>query len=197
MTPQATQADTATQADNTPARGPTVWIAWAVLVLLLAASLVPVARFAQTSAAWLDFPYPRAGSEGLILYETLLVKRGGDLYSPITPERFISGPYPPVYYYLAAPLLPDSLPDFSRPGAVDSIFAGGRTVSLVAAIVAAVMVALLVVLQGGYGRPGRRGRAVGLAGGALGGLLLLSLPQVTVWATRFRGDMLMAALTAA
>ncbi|HET9493976.1 MAG TPA: hypothetical protein VFR15_07080, partial [Chloroflexia bacterium] len=149
------------------------------------------------SAAWLDFPYPRVGSEGLILYETLLVKRGGDLYPPITPERFISGPYPPVYYYLAAPLLPDTLPDFSRAGAVDSIFAGGRTVSLVAAIVAAVMVALLVVLQGGYGRLGRRGRAVAVAGGALGGLLLLSLPQVTVWATRFRGDMLMVALTAA
>ena len=56
--------------------------------------------------------------------------------------------------------------------------------------------ALLIVLQGGYHRRGRRGWAVGLACGVLGGTLLLSLPQVAVWATRFRGDMLMVALTA-
>jgi hypothetical protein len=165
--------------------------------VLLAASAFPLSRFASTSAAWLDYPYPRAGSEGLILYETLVVKRGGDIYAPITPERFISGPYPPVYYYLVAPLLSDALPDFSRPERVSSIFTPGRWVSLVAALVAAVMVALLVVLQGGYHRRGRQGWAIGLACGGLGGTLLLSLPQVTVWATRFRGDMLMVALTAA
>ena len=174
-----------------------MWAAWLVLALLLSASMVPLFRFAQTSAAWLGFPYPRAGSEGLILYETLLVKRGGDIYSPITPERFISGPYPPVYYYLVAPLLPDSLPDFSRPETVTSIFTGGRSISLAASIAAALLVVPLVVLSGGYQQRGRRQLAIGLAGGALGGTLLLSLPQVTVWATRFRGDMLMVALTAA
>jgi hypothetical protein len=167
-----------------------------VLALLLAAAVIPLARFARSSAEWLDYPYPRAGSEGLILYESLLVKRGENIYAPITEERFISGPYPPVYYYLAASTLPDALPDFSQPGSVESIFTGGRTVSLAAALFAAIMVALLVVLQGGYQARGRRGWAIGLACGALGGALLLSLPQVTVWATRFRGDMLMVALTA-
>lgn len=197
LTQQAAEQETDTGARRQPRSNPTLWAAWLVLAALLAASAVPLARFASTSGAWLEYPYPRAGSEGLILYETLLVKQGGSIYSPITPERFISGPYPPVYYYLVAPMLSGTLPDFSRPGQVGSIFTPGRVVSLVAGVVAAAMVAMLVVVQGGYHRRGRRGWAVGLACGALGGALLLSLPQVTVWATRFRGDMLMVALTAA
>ena len=195
MTPEALQQEASARPEKQP-RNPYAWGAWLVLALLLAAAISPLARFAQTSAAWLNYPYPRAGSEGLILYESLLVKRGEDIYAPITEERFISGPYPPVYYYLAASTLPEALPDFSQPGRVESIFTGGRTVSLVAAVLAAIMVALLVVLQGGYQARGRRGWAIGLSCGALGAALLLSLPQVTVWATRFRGDMLMVALTA-
>jgi hypothetical protein len=153
-----------------------------------------LARFAATSAAWLDYPYPRPGSEGLILYETLLVKNGGDIYAPITPDRFISGPYPPVYYWLAALVLPDSLPDFSSPNSVTSIFTPGRIISLLATIVAALSVAALVILA--RPRRGKRGLLVGAVGGVIAGATLLAMPQVMVWATRFRGDMLMIALTA-
>lgn len=165
--------------------------------MLLLLALGPVSRFAATSAQWLDYPYPRPGSEGLILYESLLLKRGGDIYAPITPQRFISGPYPPIYYWLAAAVLPDALPDFSTPAKVTSIFQPGRAISLVATIVAALLIPALVVFQGGYHRRGRRALVAALLGGILGGALLLSLPQVMVWATRFRGDMLMIALTAA
>ncbi|HEX8219282.1 MAG TPA: hypothetical protein VF914_08725 [Chloroflexia bacterium] len=165
----------------------------AVCLLLMVA---PVSRFIESSAAWLDYPYPRAGSEGLILYESLLVKRGGDIYSPITPERFISGPYPPIYYWLAAAVLPDRLPDFSGPAVPPSIFRDGRTISLLSALLAAALIPLVVVFEGHHHRPRQR-LFVAAAAGLAGSMVFLSLPQTTVWATRFRGDMLMLALTAA
>ncbi|MEO8285858.1 MAG: hypothetical protein ABI670_05445 [Chloroflexota bacterium] len=176
---------------------PANWIAWAAAGILLTLALGPLARFVSTSAAWLDYPYPRAGSEGLILYESLLMKHGGDIYAPITPDRFISGPYPPLFYWLAAAILPDTLPDFSTPDAVDSIFVPGRIVSLVSAIVTALLLPLLIFFQQGAVAVGRRTVAAALVGGLLAGAIFLSLPQVTVWATRFRGDMLMIALTTA
>lgn len=165
---------------------------------MLAAMLVtPIAGFINTSSRWLDYPYPRPGSEGLILYETLLVKQGGDIYAPITPQRFISGPYPPIYYYLTAPLLSPRLPDWSNPNFVFSIFRPGREISLLATLLAAALIPILVIFDGGYAARGRRAVLLAALGGTLGGALLLTLPQVLVWATRFRGDMLMIALTAA
>ncbi|MFL5733596.1 MAG: ArnT family glycosyltransferase, partial [Chloroflexia bacterium] len=174
-----------------------VWVAFGVLVLLLLAPAGPFARFVDTSATWLDYPYARPGSEGLILYESLLVKRGVDIYSPITAERFISGPYPPLFYRVAAWVLPSRLPDLGVPGAIDSIFRNGRAISLLATLLAAALVALLVIFEGGYNRHGWRTLVPAALGATVGGTLLLTMPQVIVWATRFRGDMLMIALTAA
>jgi hypothetical protein len=165
------------------------------MVGLLLLAMILLARFIGTSAQWLNYPYPRPGSEGLILYESLLLKHGGDIYEPITPDRFISGPYPPIFYWLAAAVLPDKLPDFSTPGSVTSIFMTGRLISLCSTVLAALLLPVLVVVQGRYRHRGRRAvLAAGLAG-ILAGVLFLSLPQVLVWATRFRGDMLMIALT--
>jgi hypothetical protein len=158
--------------------------------------VVPVSRFVQSTSAWLDYPYPRAGSEGLILYESLLVKRGGDIYSPITAEQFISGPYPPVYYWLAAAVLPEQLPDFSGPGAPASVFREGRIISLLAALIAAALIPLIVIFEGYHDRS-RQKLLLASTAGLIGSLVFLSLPQTTVWATRFRGDMLMLAFTAA
>jgi hypothetical protein len=175
------------------------WVAWAGLGLVALALVAPLGRFFSTSSLWLDYPYTRTGSEGLILYETLLARGGGDIYAPITAERFISGPYPPVYYWLAALSLPDSLPDFSDPARVTALPRGGRIISLIATCIAAALVALFVIFEGGYAaRPGGRNALLrAAAAGIVGGALLLTLPQVLVWATRFRGDMLMLALTAA
>ncbi|HYP39547.1 MAG TPA: hypothetical protein VEX13_04235 [Chloroflexia bacterium] len=173
------------------------WAVWVGMVACAMALLGPLVRFVDTSSAWLNYPYPRPGSEGLILYESLLVKRGGDPYAPITPEQFISGPYPPIYYWLAAATLPQDLPDWSDPDNVTSVFQPGRTISLLAALLAAALLPILILADGGYATMGQRSVLFAGASGVLGGALFLSLPQVLVWATRFRGDMLTIALTAA
>ncbi len=172
-----------------------VWAAWLAAGALLLLAIPSIARFVGTSGDWLNYPYPRPGSEGLILYESLLSKHGGNVYAPITPDRFISGPYPPIYYWLAVLVLPDHLPDFSSPQTVTSIFAPGRTISLVAAITAALLI-VSIVTAGGYAVRDRRRLLCGIIGGAVGATIFLAMPQVEVWATRFRGDMLMIALTA-
>lgn len=159
------------------------------------AAIPSLVRFTGTSAEWLDYPYPRAGSEGLILYESLLLKRGGDIYAPITPERFISGPYPPIFYWLAAAILPENLPDFTSPETATSVFVPGRAVSLISTVAATLMIVSAVAVSG-FAAQGRRKLLCGLTGGIVGGLVFLAMPQVEVWATRFRGDMLMIALTA-
>jgi hypothetical protein len=173
------------------------WILWLALGALTLLLLLPLGRFIAASSAWLDYPYPRPGSEGLILYESLLVKHGGDIYSPITPERFISGPYPPIYYLLTSGLLPNQLPDFSDLNSVTSVFVLGRSISLLATLIAAALLSLLVTFDGGYNARSRNTILGAAFAGLIGGVLLLTLPQVIVWATRFRGDMLMVAFTAA
>ena len=174
-----------------------VWAAWLIGALLILALIPPFMRFAVTSANWLPYPYPRAGSEGLILYESLMVRRGDDIYAPITPERFISGPYPPIYYWLAAQTLPDTAPDFSSPATVSSLFTPGRAISLIVALLAAALIPLLVLFDGSYIGRGKRAVWLAILFGVAGGITFLTLPQTVVWATRFRGDMLMLAFTAA
>ncbi|MDQ2808994.1 MAG: hypothetical protein M3Z04_19125 [Chloroflexota bacterium] len=102
-------------------------------LLLLVGCGQAVAAFAANAQQWLPYPYPRPGSEGLMLYETLLLRAGGDLYGPITAERFISGPYPPVYYWLAGRVMP------ATPGFFD-----GRSLSLWAALAVAALIILIV-----------------------------------------------------
>lgn len=190
----ATEEDRATSRAGETVRP--LYIAVAGLVICALLLVGPLAGFVSASSGWLDYPYPRPGSEGLILYESLLLKRGGDIYAPITPERFISGPYPPIYYWLAAATLPDKLPDFAGPLPPVSEFRGGRIISLLSALLAAALVPLIVIVEGGYMRRGQTA-LVGALAGLLGGALFLTLPQTIVWATRFRGDMLMIAFTAA
>jgi hypothetical protein len=93
--------------------------------------------------------------------------------------------------------LPPELPRFDSPGHVDSIFRSGRLIALLSTLLASSLLALLVIGSGGYHLRGRSAILAAGIGGVLGGALLLTQPQVLVWATRFRGDMLMLALTAA
>jgi hypothetical protein len=150
------------------------------------------AAFVDNANRWLPYPYPRPGSEGLMLYETLLMRQGGDLYGPITPDRFISGPYPPVYYWLAGQVMPDV------PGFFD-----GRSLSMWAALAAAAaaLLTVLVTTLATAPAPPRPGRGatllIGLAAGLAAAGLWLAAPPVLIWATRFRADMLMMAFMAA
>lgn len=169
------------------------WIGFGIAAISLVG---PLGNAIVTASTWLEYPYPRAGSEGLILYETLLLKRGGNIYAPITPGSFISGPYPPVYYWLASAVVPNQLPDFSQPENVTSAFYPGRLISLLSAVLVTLILPVLVVYEGGYARYGRKAVPLAVAGGLVGSAVFFTLPQVQVWATRFRGDMLMIALTA-
>ena len=178
-------------------RGWLKWVAWAAVGLMAVLLLVPLGRFIETTSDWLDYPYPRSGTEGLTLYESLIVKRGGNIYDPITPDRFISAPYPPVYYLLAASVLPDVSPDFSSPGNIRSLFQPGRLISLLAALLTAVLIPLLVIFDGGHNSRRKRRILVAAAGGIVAGGLWLTLPPVFVWSLVFRSDMLMIAFTAA
>ena len=110
-------------------------IVWGVGALVLGVALLQaLGNFSDNAAFWLPYPYPRPGSEGLMLYETLLMRGGVSLYGPITPDRFISGPYPPLYYLLAGWLLPSGSAGFSE----------GRTLSLWAALITAAALAFLI-----------------------------------------------------
>src|SRR5689334_12783837 len=118
------------------------------------------AAFAANATLWLPYPYPRPGSEGLMLYETLLMRQGGDLYGPITSDRFISGPYPPVYYWLAGQIMP------ATPGFFD-----GRSLSMWAAVAAAVAAIAIVGVSAFHTRPVRPPAWAGIVAGGGAGLV--------------------------
>lgn len=160
-------------------------------LLMLVAALVPRLLFFQENVSrWLLYPYFQAGSEGLMLSEAAIIRAGGSIYVPLRPDLFISGPYPPLYYYLLAILWP--LDQGTAAG-----FTVGRIISLVAALMAALFIVLLVMAES------RATRFVklrwlnlgpGLVAGLAVGTLFLGMPAVTVWAVRVRADMLMVAL---
>ncbi|HUP27898.1 MAG TPA: hypothetical protein VM409_05640, partial [Chloroflexia bacterium] len=141
------------------------------LAVVARLAVAPVLRFFDNASTWLDYPYPRSGTEGLTLYETLLFKTGGNIYDPITSDRFISAPYPPIYYALAASALPEALPGFSTAGAIFSLFRPGRMISLVAGLLTAILVAMLVVLDSAADGDSRKSTAPGVVGGVLAGTL--------------------------
>ncbi|MGI8586692.1 MAG: hypothetical protein ACR2M0_03265 [Chloroflexia bacterium] len=150
-----------------------------------------VSGFVATAQAWLPYPYPRPGSEGLMLYETLLMRGGADLYGPITQSSFISGPYPPVYLWLAGRVMP------AVPGFFD-----GRSISMWAALAVAALAAGSVTVSACANserdtRPTGRLLALGGLAGLIAAGLWLACPPVQIWATRFRADMLMMAFMAA
>ncbi len=180
---------TATASPNSPRLG-----VGSGLLLLLAGGLLllvgwRVADFVATSTYWLPYPFPRQGSEGLTMYEALLLRGGENIYLPLSPTRFISAPYPPLYYLLTAALLDPQRPDF----------AAGRLLSFAASFVAATCAGLTVYSAAG-GRAAvasRFGRAALLLAAVVAGGLFLTLPPVLVWASRYRADMVALALVAA
>lgn len=161
-----------------------------IVLLVLSGALLPRLQFfIENVSHWLNYPYFQAGSEGLMLSEAAIVRAGGSLYVPLRPDQFISGPYPPLYYYLLAALWP------AGQGATAG-FLTGRLISLVSALVAALFIALLVNLELRANHPVKwktfNNVALVLVG-IVAGAIYLSMPAVAVWAVRVRADMLMVA----
>ncbi len=151
----------------------TVWVVCLILGLVIIIRLV---SFLQISLDWLNYPYWRPGSEGLILDETLRIRHGLPIYDPITQTAFISGPYPPVFYYLNAWLM-----NFGGEG-----IQTGRWLAFGSALVCAGLVGWLVW----------QGSRSLWAACLFGPLLLLTSPFL-IWASRNRGDVLMVAFNLA
>ena len=127
-------------------------IVWGLGALVLGVALIQaLGPSATTLPSGCLIPTRAPAPEGLMLYETLLMRDGDSLYGPITPDRFISGPYPPLYYLLAGWLLPPGTAGFTE----------GRTLSLWAALITA---AALVLLLLGWGL----GAGTGVGGWGLG-----------------------------
>ncbi len=169
------------------------WFLIAVAFASFCYSILPrLDFFIKQANRWLSYPYFQTGSEGLILNEVSIIRSGGSIYVPLQPDLFISAPYPPLYYYLVNWLWPAGT-------APTAGFTTGRAISLVAAIVAAIAIVGLVWADSGFrikekGSSGFSRLIFLLLSGIAGGLLFLSLPAVSIWASRVRADMLMTAL---
>ena len=149
---------------------------WVVCLLLGLIIIIRLVSFLQISLGWLIYPYWRPGSEGLILDETLRIRHGLPIYDPITPTAFISGPYPPVFYYLNAWLM-----NFGGEG-----IQSGRWLAFGSALSCAGLTGWLVW----------RGSRSQWAAWLFGAMLLLTSPFL-IWASRNRGDVLMVAFNLA
>lgn len=153
-----------------------VWLNWAAFALLGLIVAVRLVSFFQINLAWLPYPLWRPGSEGLVLDETLRVRQGLPIYGQITQTSFISGPYPPVFYYITAFLM-----NFVGEGML-----AGRLVAFASALFCAVLVGLIIW---------RESRLVWPS--LLLGLTLLLTSPFLIWASRNRGDVLMVAFNLA
>ncbi len=185
-------------------------VAACAAALLIALVLRAAGRWSDVSW-WLNYPFPREGSEGLTMYEALLTRLGDNIYALPTATHFISAPYPPLYYYLSGALLDPAAPTFPP----------GRWLSLIAGFVAAFIAGLLAVV-GITQNPGRMPFAptpASTAGRtpsaptktqnsklktqnffipfALSVLLFATTYPALIWAARFRADMLALALMGA
>ncbi len=143
------------------------WIHWlliAALALLLTVRLVGFgARMLQT----LRFPYQYDPTEGIVLSEVRLLASGENIYAPFTPERFVSGPYPPVYY--AALALPMKL--------FGPSFTWGRLAALAAALAISALLWLIVA------------RRAGRWWALLPASLWLASTPLLVWGNRLKPDL--------
>lgn len=201
----ATKLRAATEPSPTLPSG-AAWVRFFYVLLVLLLGVLALALFARlqffTSEVnkWLPYPFFRSGSEGLMLSEINMVRQGQSIYVPLQPDRFISAPYPPFYYYLVAWFWPHTSSNIAANSAALG-FETGRIISLVAALLTALSVGLLAVLDSSRQLLVSSTNAKWftrlwplLLTGLVGAALFLSFPAVTVWAARVRADTLMTAL---
>lgn len=152
-----------------------VVLAAALVLLALALLAKTVASFALSAEMFL-YPFQFDESEGMIVAETMLMARGINIYANLTPDLFISAPYPPLYYLLNLPvqlILGDDEPSFKI----------GRALSLLALLLAGISISGIVWTS-------TRDRFAA----AVTPLLWWSLGLVAYWGTLVKPDMLAVAL---
>ncbi len=156
-------------------------IAWSrvmtvgLVVVALACGWWSLQRGVAYARLALAYPAPLDGQEGMALWEAALLRTGQPLYQPVTPDRFVSAPYPPLH--------PLALAIFGGSTA-PHVFWAGRVISLIAALLVAVAGGLLA-------REVTRSRLAGVAAS----VLILSFVPLQLWALRIKPDMLGLAFT--
>lgn len=147
------------------------WLWWALaaaLTLALLGALRPrLAEFAQYSWYALHYRYQIDYDEGINMHAALLISQGRSPYTPLDPHSFVSAPYPPLFYLLAAIPLRWSGP----------AFAGGRLISLLAAVGVGGLIGVMI---------GQATRKWPL--GLLGAAFFLSLGPTYVWGPLYKND---------
>lgn len=167
--------------NSKPASQPSPTVAAIIGPALLALLLIPAALLLWEALAraeyLLAYPFPHDGLEGTLLYEARLWRGGEALYQPLELYRFVSAPYPPLYY--VALMIADL---HQGP----HVFWSGRAVSAGAGIIVGVIAAGLIL----------RGSRSWIAA-ALGVALFLSAPPLLLWGTRIKPDLLALGFTIA
>ncbi|GIV97033.1 MAG: hypothetical protein KatS3mg057_1690 [Herpetosiphonaceae bacterium] len=152
-----------------PAQATTLLLGLILGALLLAR----VGGLAERVIATTAYPFQFDPTEGIILSEVRMLAQGENIYAPFTAERFISAPYPPLYYVLLLPPLKFAAPSFTW----------GRIVALLAALsIAGILWAIAAQTAG------RRWALIAA------GLWLGSTPLL-VWANRLKPDLLAVAFS--
>jgi hypothetical protein len=138
--------------------------------LALLVVLAPrVVEFGQYAAYTLRYRYQIDYDEGINMHAALIVSQGGSPYTPLDPNSFTSAPYPPLFYLLAALPLRWTGPDL----------AGGRLISLLAAVGTGVLIGVMA-------GQGRRRWPIGILCTAF----FLSLGPTYVWGPLYKNDFL-------
>ncbi|NOZ29516.1 MAG: hypothetical protein GXP39_15885 [Chloroflexi bacterium] len=151
------------------------WAPRALMGALFVALLVAAGLFAWHGGNAILFPYPVDYGEGPLLDQAVRLSRLENIYRPdiSTPPYTVSN-YPPLFVLLQAPFVRLFGPAFWY----------GRTISFLSVLAAAVFIGLTIHALTGDG-----------VAGAVGGLLLLSIPYVLHWGPLCRVDSLALGLS--
>jgi 4-amino-4-deoxy-L-arabinose transferase-like glycosyltransferase len=153
-------------------RQPVMWL-WLIVFGMLAAKTV-----FSLNIFWQIFNYAFQvdESESMIVAETVMMTRGVDIFALPTPERFISAPYTPFYYWLNLPFI-----------AVTGVsFKPGRLLSFLAAGGIALLIFRFVLI---YARAHLHARRVSFFPAILATLTWTSLGVVAFWSSAVKPDM--------
>ena len=150
-------------------------IVFALLIIALLGLLARALISGLTAAVIFNHPFQLDESEGMIVAETMLLDDGESIYRNLTPDLFISAPYPPLFYLFNWP--------FQSLAGDEPTFKGGRALSILATLLTGLAIFGVVWSV-------TRDRLAG----ALGAAAWWSLGLVAFWGSLVKPDMLAVAL---